>query len=241
MSQDRFSEARALGALWATFADAVLLAALLVCWVAAFAPPEDLPWTPLRLADPPGLSTDRKFARAAADPALCRTVLREGGVRFDESPPQRDGDCAQLDALRLRSGVTSLSPAAPVMTCSQALAYAFWDRHGLRPAARELLGEEVVRVEHWGTYACRNVYGQSEGRRSQHAFANALDVAGFLTTGGDRLRVVGQFDDQDTEGAFLREARDSACRWFRGTLSPDFNAAHADHLHLDSGPYRICR
>ena len=34
-------------------------------------------------------------------------------------------------------------------------------------------------------------------------------------------------------GAFLREVRDGACRLFPTTLSPDYNAAHADHLHLD--------
>jgi len=33
--------------------------------------------------------------------------------------------------------------------------------------------------------------------------------------------------------AFLRDVRDGACRLFSTTLSPDYNAAHADHLHLD--------
>jgi hypothetical protein len=234
-------EALLLGALWATLMDAVVLAALLVCWVNGAAPPQDLPWKPLRLADPPGFATDGKFARVAADPAACRLVLREGGVRFDESPPQQDGGCTQLNAVRLRAGVTTLSPAAPIMTCPQALAYAFWDRHGLQPAARDLLGTSIVGVDHLGTYACRNVYGREQGRRSQHAFANALDVGGFRTADGRRLRILGGFEEKGMEGVFLRESRDSACRWFRATLSPDYNAAHADHLHLDFGPYGICR
>ena len=29
-------------------------------------------------------------------------------------------------------------------------------------------------------------------------------------------------------------------RWFDAVLSPDYNAAHRDHLHLDRGRYRAC-
>ena len=229
------------GAVWATLADLLLVLAALVWWANLAAPPQDLPWKPLRLADPVGLATERKYVRAAADPAACRRILLEGGVRFDESPPRTDGDCSQANAVRLRGGTTPLSPAAPVMTCPQALAFAFWDRHGLQPAARRLLGAEVTQVDHLGTYACRNVYGRQDARRSEHAFANALDVAGFRTADGRRLKVLGEFQGADADGAFLREARDEACRWFRATLSPDYNAAHADHLHLDFGRYRVCR
>ena len=35
------------------------------------------------------------------------------------------------------------------------------------------------------------------------------------------------------EAAFLRRARDEACEVFGTVLSPDYNAAHADHLHFD--------
>nr|WP_328730168.1 extensin family protein [Falsiroseomonas algicola] len=35
--------------------------------------------------------------------------------------------------------------------------------------------------------------------------------------------------------------RDGACRWFRAVLSPDYNAAHADHFHFDMGPSTVCR
>ncbi|WP_156378272.1 MULTISPECIES: extensin family protein [unclassified Phenylobacterium] len=230
-----------LGALWACLTDAALVLAALVCWADAAAPPQDLPWKPLRLSEPPGLATRYQLERAVADPARCRAALRAGGVGFSESPPRRESGCSQLDAVRLRSGTTPLAPAAPVMTCRQALTYAAWDRYGLQPAARELLGEPIASVDHMGTYACRNMYGRSDGPRSQHAFANALDVGGFTTAEGRKLRVLGQFDGDDRKGAFLRRARDEACRWFHVTLSPDYNAAHRDHLHLDTGPYLRCR
>lgn len=225
---------------WATLTDLALVVMTLVWAIDAWAPPQDLPWKPLRLADPPGLATAVKFARAAEDPAACRAILTEGGVAFSEAPHRVRGFCATPDAVRLRSGVTPLSPAAPVMTCRQAMAYAFWDRHALRPAARRL-GTPIAAVEHYGTYACRNVYGRAEGRPSEHATANALDVSGFRARGGRRLTIAGDFHGDGPEGAFLRRVRDGACPWFRAVLSPDYNAAHRDHLHLDFGRYRACR
>jgi len=216
------------------------LALLAVIWVAdSFAPPQDLPWKPLRLADPPGLATQAKFERAKLNPRACRAVLAEGGVRIAEVADRTDGACAVLNAVRLEGGVTPLNPVGPVMTCPQALAYAFWDRHALRPAAREVLGSTPVEVGHYGTYACRKVAGRDG--LSEHAFANALDVASVRLADGRRLSVLKDFDAEGEAGGFWRRVRTGACRWFHVTLSPDYNAAHRDHLHLDSGRYRVCR
>jgi hypothetical protein len=35
--------------------------------------------------------------------------------------------------------------------------------------------------------------------------------------------------------------RDGACRIFGVTLSPEFNAAHANHFHFDMGARSVCR
>ena len=48
------------------------------------------------------------------------------------------------------------------------------------------------------------------------------------------------------ERRFLRRVRDGACGLFATVLSPDYNAAHRDHLHLDQadrgmGGWRSCR
>lgn len=234
-------EALGWAALWASLLDLALLAIALAWIVDAFAPPQDLPWKPLRLADPPGWATGFKFAGAAQDRQACRRILAEGGVDFVEVPQRVDGSCAQLNAGRLRGGTTPLAPAAPVMTCPQALAYAFWDRHSLQPAARELAGARIVRVDHVGTYACRNVYNRAEARRSEHAFANAIDVTAFRLSDGRTVRVISDYRAETPEGRFLRRARADACGWFRAVLGPDYNAAHRDHLHLDFGRHRVCR
>ena len=115
------------------------------------------------------------------------------------------------------------------------------ERQALQPAAREILGSEVAAIDHYGAYACRRVYGQGEGRVSEHAYANALDVAGFRLRDGRRVTVAADWSDQGEEGRFLRAVRDGACRTFGTVLGPEYNAAHRDHLHLDRGPYRVCR
>ena len=43
------------------------------------------------------------------------------------------------------------------------------------------------------------------------------------------------------ERAFLRVVRDSACKRFGTVLSPEYDAAHADHLHLEVGDNSFCR
>lgn len=225
--------------MWAWALDLVVAGLCLGIAIARWAPAEDLPWTPLQLGAPIGLATSVKFERAASDPALCRAVLSDGGVRIVDEPDRNADGCATRNVVRTPGEI--LAPAATVMTCGEALAYAFWVRQDVQPAARAELGAPITRIEHYGTYACRNVYGRAEGRRSEHAFANALDVAAFRTASGRRITIVGDFRSEDAEGRFLRRARDGACRWFRAVLSPDYNAAHRDHLHLDRGRYRACR
>lgn len=235
------SQAVASAGLWSTLLDLALAAILLAGAVNAWAPSQDLPWKRLDLNRPPGLATRTQFERAARDPQLCRTVLAGAGVDFSEEPDRTVGGCTTRNAVRLRDGATRLSPPAPVMTCPVALAFLGWERHVVQPAARELLGARVTRVEHFGTYACRNVYGRAEGRRSEHAGANAVDVHSFVLSSGRQVSVQPHYRGADPQGVFLRKVRDGACRWFHATLGPDYNAAHRDHFHLDHGPYRLCR
>lgn len=223
-------------------ADLALVAAALLTAAAAWAPPQDLPWTPLSLDQPVGLATRWKFARAAGRFDACQRLLREGGVAFEAEPERRMGECEPLETLRLGGGgLTPLEPAAPLMSCQLALGYAFWTRHSLQPAAEALLGEPVARIEHVGTFACRNIYNEVDGRRSEHAFANALDVTGFRLASGRLVSVGGDFARVTPAGAFLHEARTNACRWFNVVLSPDYNRQHASHFHLDQGRNHVCR
>lgn len=231
-------QALALAEIGGLLLDAALAGLLLLALVDRIAPPQDLAWKPLSIDQPLGLATKGKLARIGADPAACRAALRAGRVAFVDQPVREDGFCSTRDTVRAQS---RLSPAAPVMTCPLALRYAVWERQVLEPAARRLLDDDLVQVEHLGTYACRTIYGRAGERPSQHASASALDVSGVRLKDGRRLTIAGDFRKDDPEGRFLRTARAGACDLFGAVLGPDYNAAHADHLHLDLSPYRLCR
>lgn len=200
------------------------------------------PWAPLRLESPPDLFTRLKLRRLSEEPAACLAFLATTPLRYTPLPDRITGEgCAIEDAVRIEA-ITPETTAEPFsLSCRAAASLALWWHHSVAPAARAQLGGPVVRLEHFGSYACRNVYNREEGSRSRHATAEALDVAGFVISKTKRVRVVRDWSPETSEGVFLHAVRDGACRWFDGVFSPDYNAAHHDHLHLDRGPYRLCR
>ncbi|MDB5472680.1 MAG: Extensin family protein [Caulobacter sp.] len=230
---------RALAAMSATVLELILAALLAFAWINRTAAPQDLPWKPFSMSHPVGLATRWKLARIGADPARCRQALDDAGLAFVEAPDQAQGFCSTANSLRL--GDPTLRPRGPVMRCDLALTYEVWRHHVVEPAARRTLGAELTRIEHVGTYACRTMYSQQGARPSNHATASALDVVGFRLQGGGHVSVRRDYRDPGPKGQFLREVKTGGCRLFGTTLTPDYNAAHADHYHLDMGRYRLCR
>lgn len=203
-------------------------------------PEQHLPWKPLALIDPLGMATRIKAARAGADPAACRAVLRQGGLEFTEVADHGAGFCALHDTLRVDAGQAPLHPAEATMTCKEALAVSVWERQVVQPAAFEAFGQAVVRIDHFGTFACRRQYNRQEGPVSEHATANAIDVSAFQLADGTQVSVGLDWKDPGAKGRFLHRVRDGGCRVFLTTLSPDYNIEHHDHLHLDMGGWPKC-
>jgi hypothetical protein len=197
------------------------------------------PWAILEVDAAPNLLTRHKLQRLSNEPAQCQTVLATTGLHFDPIEDETTGTaCGFFNAVRIRR--TSAEVGAEfALTCRAAVSLALWERHVLQPAAQRHYGSAVARIEHFGSYSCRNVYGRPNATRSRHATAEAFDVAGFVLENGERIRIVNDWSNE--HAAFLHEVRDGACRFFDGVLSPDYNAAHRDHFHLDRGSYRMCR
>jgi hypothetical protein len=220
-----------------------------LAWGYARNHPEDVPWTELDLAQPVGAFTGRKLAALGGEGEKCRNLLRRAGIRFVALPPRRGGQCGYDDSVRFsRGGALTLSyrPAELGTSCPVAAALALWEWHVVQPAALRRFGTKVAAVEHYGSYSCRRIYGRSEGAWSEHSSANAVDIAAFRLADGRRVSVVGDWKGNGPKASFLRDVRDGACRLFATTLSPDYNAAHRDHLHLDQAKrgamgWRGCR
>jgi hypothetical protein len=209
--------------------------------------PQDFPWTKLDLRDPTGAFTGPKLARLGGNPAECRTLLRTAGVDAVRVPPRRAGpNCGYEDGMRLSSDPIRFSPAGPVTSCSVATGLHLLETRVIQPAAMRHLGSRVVVIDHAGSYSCRRLYGRSEGAFSEHATADAIDIIGFRLADGTRVSVLRDWDSDTPKAEFLRDVRDGSCRLFSTVLSPDYNAAHADHLHLDQAErgtfgWRACR
>jgi hypothetical protein len=205
-------------------------------------PPQHSPFVPLDPQRPLGWATSRQLARLKADPAACRGVLERAGMRTTEIANKREGPfCGLIDVVAVERSSIVWSQAPLRLSCPMAAAVAIWERQVVAPAAERHLGSRVTRIEHFGTYACRRVVGSPSGLPSQHATANAIDVAAFRLADGRRVALREHWEAATSEAAFLRTIRDGSCRIFSGVLGPDYNAAHADHFHLDMGPYTICR
>lgn len=218
----------------------LLLAAFFALRHAERARPQDLPWTPLDLAAPIGLATHMKLARLADDPGGCRDALRRAGIRFAPLPDRRAGPaCGYANVVFLERSTTAYAPQPLRLSCPMVAALAIWERQVVRPQALRLLGSDVRRIDHLGGYACRRV--ARGGDWSEHATANALDVAGFRLADGRDVTVARAWASGAADGAFLRAAHDGACRLFGTTLGPAYNAAHAGHFHVDMKRWSVCR
>ena len=178
------------------------------------------------------------------DTRACFADLQRERVSFNPLPDRDYGGGCQIIG-----GVQLLDIGVPVtglkaMRCPLARSFAAWVRYAVAPAAKQILGSEVVRIQSYGTYACRGIVGNpgAAGKLSEHGLANAVDIAGFTLRDGRTVTVESGWNASDPrQREFLKVIHKSACRRFSTVLSPDYNAAHHNHLHLDMGRGPFCR
>lgn len=200
-------------------------------WSWLKAHPEHDPSAPFDLRHPVGWATAGKLAALKDNPAKCRAALERSEVRFAALEPIGSGQCALDDRTQL--GDYPLSPDTPATTCAVAAGLELWRAKSLEPAAREILGSEIASIQHLGAFSCRRMYSDPDAPWSEHATANAIDIAGFTLADERTISVLRDWPGNSDEARFLREVRDGACGVFATVLSPDYNAAHADHFHFD--------
>lgn len=195
-------------------------------------------WTPSDLSRLDGPATALRIASAGDDPRWCRQILRASGVTLEPVPDRVTGPgCGFTGAVRLTGA--PWSPRGTVVTCPVAVAMDSWEKLSVRPAARALVGSNLTGIDHYGSYSCRPIAGSS--RQSQHATANAVDIAGFRFARGAPASVTRDWNGSGPRRDFLRRVHDDACKLFGTTLGPDYNAAHRDHFHLDMANWNFCR
>jgi len=209
--------------------------------------PQDLPWTDLDLNQPIGYFTGRKLAALDGRYQQCRQLLDAANFPYRPFPPTGNDQCQRNQNVNLLSSNTDrikFSPVRLAPSCSVAAALAIWEDQVVQPAALQLFGQKVTHIQHFGSFNCRPIAGTD--RWSEHATGNAIDIAGFTLADGERINLLRDWDANDPKARFLRVVRDGSCDLFSTVLSPDYNAAHADHFHLDQAQRavlgnRLCR
>ena len=160
---------------------------------------------------------------------------------FDHPEGRPDLTCTVEEPLYLASPVLganyrymdAASPARMFMACPLALAL-----HDLG----EVLAESgILEVIHMGVHNCRAM--RDSDNLSQHALAQAIDFGAFVAGDGTVYSVEHDWEslrgETETEkGAWLQAIahRMYDDRIFNIILTPDYNAIHYNHFHVDLTP-----
>lgn len=199
------------------------------------------PFKPLALDDPPGRITQYKLRRLT--PEACASLLTQANQRnLIRTQPVADGGgtCPLRNVVRVRDfGPVSLNGSF-LASCPLALSSALFVSQQARPLTRTWTGSELVRIEHLGSYACRNIYHRPDARRSEHATAEALDISAFRLANGERVTILHGWRSTKTQ-PWLQALLTASCGYYGNGLGPEYNAAHANHFHLGMRGFGLCR
>jgi hypothetical protein len=145
-------------------------------------------------ADPPRPETwsDAEVIAALRD---CVRLLAPIASEVELAQPTRHHQCgapAPVLVKRIGSGASKVEINPPAeLNCPMVVSLHAWVENTLQPSAREALGTTVIRLRNASGYVCRARNGHPLGtdKLSEHALANAIDIAGFITADGRTVDV----------------------------------------------------
>lgn len=129
-------------------------------------------------------------------------------------------------------GPVAIKPTA-TLACPIVSMLDRWLIDSVQPAAQRWFGSRVVEIKQISAYSCRGMNGNSHAHISEHAFGNALDIAGFTLADGRKITVKNGWKGMPEEQGFLRDIQGGACQLFNTVLAPGSNVYHYDHFHFD--------
>jgi len=184
-------------------------------------------------------------------PADCKAALAFYGVTFTEGPTSPGVD----DPVTAQIPIAGLS--FRVLGGANPREKLFGDCsivRSLAEAAPILKARDIVEVSDLGVYNYRCIGGGTPPNCpngiSQHAYAKAIDLAGFTTAAGDFFSVNDDWvidpDAEETCMAPAEPGKDQflhelicalkAAKVWNIVLTPNYNADHRNHFHVDLTP-----
>lgn len=140
-------------------------------------------------SSPPAPPPEWSAAEVGAALMECVSLLAPVSAQVIPLAPIRFNDCGTPAPVLLRSigdkDKVAVDPPM-LMNCPMVVALSRWMEKTVQPAARATLGSPVARIAGSG-YSCRNLYNLPNERRSQHAYADAIDLPVFFLADGRRI------------------------------------------------------
>ena len=196
-------------------------------------PPEGVPGSSLPpagqsypgryLATPAYPSRDRAAAPYSERPGAATALPR--AQPLPRLGPSQGNSVAAFGPVTVKPVATLACPIVSVLDR--------WLAEFVQPAAMRWFGARVIEIRQISAYSCRGMNGNSYAHISEHAFGNALDIAGFTLADGRQVSVKDGWKGLPEEQGFLRDVEAAACQQFTTVLAPGSNVYHYDHIHVD--------
>src|SRR5450830_913403 len=155
----------------------------------------------------------------------------------EQPPQQQQRALPPLGPMRGPQTTGTIMPAVvtppATLACPIVSALDRWVSDGVQPAAMRWFGAQVTEITQISAYSCRSMVGAGTSNISEHAFGNALDIAGFILADGRKVTVKDGWHGTPEEQGFLHDVQLSACETFTTVLAPGYNVYHYDHIHVD--------
>jgi hypothetical protein len=180
-------------------------------------------------------------ATLAAARVTAYSALREDFTQEERGSGRTRYQCHVPQALSYELGPAQIRYSSYLLlNCKMALAMARFEKALVR-VTEEVFGRgaTVEKIRVLGAYNCRPLRN-GRSRMSQHAYGNAVDFSGF------RVSRFGWVDVREhwQHGKTTRDRKASAFlhrlvevlvseRVFANVLTPEFDAGHRNHLHVD--------
>ena len=147
---------------------------------------------PVRDGSDPSAAKNPKVVAALEQ---CTELLDGLDLEYVHMKPIRRRACGTYAPIKLKSigknPAVAVSPPATV-NCTVAATLHKWFKTSVKPTA-EALGTQVVKIKNAASYMCRNQYGRSDTKLSEHARANALDIKAFVLASGQTVPILGNW------------------------------------------------
>lgn len=133
------------------------------------------------------------------------------------------GKCPLTDPIRIqRFGKVTLNSSF-LASCPMAVSSTMFVSQLVKSSANNGMSSPLAHIDHLGSYACRNIYHRAKGRLSEHATADAWDIAAFRLKNNDRISVLNHWVQPEEKARWLHQAFQQSCyflvtRWGLTTM-----------------------